>query len=62
MDPDEVYQRLSKYFSTVDTGDWSYDDARELWHALDGWLITGGFPPKAWNGRASRHFVTHRHG
>lgn len=50
MDPDVTYQQLSKYFSTIEgPGGLSYEEARELWHALDGWLLQGGFLPDGWH-------------
>jgi hypothetical protein len=49
MDPNETYRQLSKYFSANEgPGGISYDEARELWHALDGWIFNGGFLPNAW--------------
>lgn len=50
MDPNVTYQQLSKYFSTIEgPGGFSYEEARELWHALDGWILQGGFLPDGWH-------------
>lgn len=52
MDPQVAYDRLSKFFSANEgPGGVDYDEARELWHALDGWIDRGGFLPRPWRER-----------
>lgn len=49
MDPNQTYRQLCKYFSTIEgPGGVDYEDARELWHALDMWIRRGGFLPIGW--------------
>lgn len=65
MDPEEAYRNMVELARSLlaardnDDADLRYalDDAMELAEAveaLDGWLRKGGFPPKAWAGRAGR--------
>lgn len=49
MNPNEAYRQLSRFFGTEGPFIVYYNEARELWQALDSWLRRGGFAPAAWH-------------
>lgn len=52
MDPDVTYTRLAEFFAQPGKcTDEEFEQAREWWEALDGWLKLGGHAPAAWDQR-----------
>jgi len=51
MDPNETLKKLRKLFADVDPEVWDsqeFERARDLFQALDEWIVNGGFLPDGW--------------
>ena len=54
MDPNETLEQLRKLFADEEEATsphltaLAFEEARDLFQALDGWIASGGFLPDAW--------------